>query len=386
MAKIPMVDLKGQYQKIKEETNEAIQEVIDTGTFIKGPAVKRFQENLEKYMGVKHVIPCGNGTDALQISMMALGLKPGDEVITPSFTFIATAEIIALLGLKPVFVDVYPDTFTIDIQDVERKITDKTKAIVPVHLFGQAADMNKLMPLAKKHGLYVIEDTCQAIGAEYHFAAGQSKKLGTIGDLGGMSFFPSKNLGCFGDGGAIFTNNDNLAKACRSIANHGMTRRYYHDDIGVNSRLDSIQAAVLDVKLKYLDDYIVSRQTAANYYDNKFMNVDGLKIPYRHERSSHVFHQYTIITENTDRDELRLRLDADDISSAVYYPVPIHLQDAYQYLGYKKGDLPVTEQLAETVISLPIHTEMNRALLQYITERVTEHITNIKEESKSENE
>lgn len=379
MAKIPMVDLKGQYQKIKEEVDEAIQEVNDTGAFIKGPAVKRFQNNLEKYMGVKHVIPCGNGTDALQISMMALGLKPGDEVITPSFTFIATAEVIALLGLKPVFADVYPDTFTIDIEDAERKITEKTKAIVPVHLFGQAADMNKLMPLAKKHGLYIIEDTCQAIGAEYHFAAGQSQKLGTIGDLGSMSFFPSKNLGCFGDGGAIFTNDDNLAKACRSIANHGMAKRYYHDDIGVNSRLDSLQAAVLDVKLKYLDDYIVSRQTAANYYDNKFMNIEGLKIPERHERSTHVFHQYTLITENIYRDELRSLLDEDDISSAVYYPVPIHLQDAYQHLGYEKGDLPVTEQLSEAVISLPIHTEMDRAMLQYITESVIKNFENLRE-------
>ncbi|MFW5974998.1 MAG: DegT/DnrJ/EryC1/StrS family aminotransferase [Bacteroidota bacterium] len=378
MAKIPMVDLKGQYQHIKEETDAAIQEVMNTGAFIKGPAVKRFQENLEKYMGTKHVIPCGNGTDALQISMMALGLKPGDEVITPSFTFIATAEVIALLGLKPVFVDVYPDTFTIDIKDIERKITDKTKAIVPVHLFGQAADMNKLMPLAEKHGLFVIEDTCQAIGAEYHFAAGHSQKLGTIGHLGAMSFFPSKNLGAYGDGGAIFTNDDNLAKTCRSITNHGMTRRYYHDNIGVNSRLDSLQAAVLDVKLKHLDDYIISRQTAANYYDNKFLNMEELKIPARHERSSHVFHQYTLITDNIDRDELRSLLNEEDISSAVYYPVPIHLQDAYRYLGYKKGDLPVTEKLSETVISLPIHTEMNKALLQFISERVIENVEKLK--------
>ncbi len=377
MPKIPMVDLAGQYHKIKPEIRKAIDEVMETSTFIKGPAVKRFQENLEQYLDVKHVIPCGNGTDALQISMMALGLKPGDEVITPSFTFIATAEVIALLGLTPVFVDVDPETFTLDIDEVERKITDKTRAIVPVHLFGQCADMERLLPLAKKHDLYVIEDTCQAIGAKYRFKDGKVKQAGTMGDLSGMSFFPSKNLGAFGDGGAIFTNDDHLAKQCRSIANHGMTRRYYHDDVGVNSRLDTMQAAILDVKLKYLDEYIAARQKAAEYYDHAFAEIPQLQTPARHAQSEHVFHQYTLLTEGIDREKLKDYLVEKEVSSAVYYPVPIHLQDAYQHLGFKEGDLPVTEALSKKVLSLPIHTEMDDALLATITEAVKEGVQRI---------
>jgi len=378
MSKIPMVDLVGQYQKIKPEIDAAVQEVAEAGAFIKGPAVKQFQANLENYLGVDHVIPCGNGTDALQISMMALGLQPGDEVITPSFTFIATAEVIALLGLTPVFVDVDPHTFTLNIDDVAQKITPKTKAVVPVHLFGQTADMERLMPLAKEHGIYVIEDTCQAIGTDYHFNDGSIRKAGTIGDLGGMSFFPSKNLGAFGDGGAIFTNSDELATKCRSIANHGMTRRYHHDDIGVNSRLDTIQAAILDVKLKYLDDYIDARQKAAAFYDKAFEGLEVLSIPSRHAQSTHVFHQYTLLTRNIDREKLMEHLAEQNISSAVYYPVPIHFQDAYRHLGYRQGALPVTEKLSETVISLPIHTEMNEKLLATIAEAVIAGVKKLK--------
>lgn len=374
MPKIPMVDLAGQYHKIKPEIQQAIDEVMETSTFIKGPAVKRFQESLEQYLDVKHVIPCGNGTDALQISMMALGLKPGDEVITPSFTFIATAEVVALLGLTPVFVDVDPETFTVDVDEVEKKITDKTRAIVPVHLFGQCADMEHLMPLARKHGLYVIEDACQAIGAKYRFKDGAEKQAGTMGDLAGMSFFPSKNLGAFGDGGAVFTNDDHLAKHCRSIANHGMTRRYYHDDVGVNSRLDTMQAAILNVKLKHLDEYISARRKAADFYDNAFADIPQLHTPARHPQSEHVFHQYTLLTEGIDRGKLKDFLAEKDVSSAVYYPVPIHLQDAYQHLGYKEGDLPVTEALAKKVLSLPIHTEMDKALLKTITEAVRDGV------------
>ncbi|MCF8334903.1 MAG: DegT/DnrJ/EryC1/StrS family aminotransferase [Bacteroidales bacterium] len=360
MPRIPMVDLVGQYHNIKPEVDKAIEEVMETGTFIKGPAVKQFQTNLEKYLDVKHVIPCGNGTDALQISMMALGLQPGDEVITPSFTFIATAEVIALLGLKPVFVDVDPDTFTLNMDEVEKSITSQTKAILPVHLFGQCADMNRIMELAEKHNLSVIEDTCQAIGAEYTLKDRSTQQAGTIGDLGAMSFFPSKNLGTFGDGGAIFTNNDELAEKCRSITNHGMKRRYYHDDIGVNSRLDSLHAAILDVKLKHLDIYTSSRQKAAEYYNRAFEEIPQLQTPVTGKDSTHVYHQYTLVTKDIERDKLKEHLSERGIASAVYYPVPIHLQNAYHHLGYKKGDLPVTEGLSKSVISLPMHTELTK--------------------------
>jgi UDP-2-acetamido-2-deoxy-ribo-hexuluronate aminotransferase len=372
MNKINMVDLRGQYEKIKPEIDASLQEVIDSVAFINGPAVKDFQTAFENYLGVKHVIPCANGTDALQVSMMALGLKPGDEVITASFTFIATAEVIALLGLTPVFADVDPDTFNIVPEDIERRITPKTKAIVPVHLFGQSADMEKIMQIAEKHNLYVIEDNCQAIGADYIYSDGSKKKCGTIGTIGTTSFFPSKNLGCYGDGGAIFTNDDELAKNLRSVVNHGMTVRYYHDDIGVNSRLDSLQAAILKIKLKHLDEYAGARRKAAGYYDKAFSGNKHLKIPVRAEFSTHVFHQYTLKLNDVDRAGLQDYLMGKGIPAMIYYPVPIHLQKAFEPYGFKPGDLPVTEDLCTRVISLPMHTELDEEQLEYITEAVLE--------------
>ncbi|MHC1778234.1 MAG: DegT/DnrJ/EryC1/StrS family aminotransferase [Lentimicrobium sp.] len=372
MNKIAMVDLKSQYEKIKPEIDQAIHEVINSTAFINGPAVKGFQEDLEKYLGVKHVIPCANGTDALQVAMMALGIQPGDEVITTNFTFIATAEVIALLGYIPVVVDVDPDTFNIDPESVRRAITPKTKAIVPVHLFGQCADMDALMEIAGEHNLFIIEDACQAIGADYIFADGTRKKAGTIGQVGCTSFFPSKNLGCYGDGGAIFTNDDDLAKQLRSVVNHGMTVRYYHDFIGVNSRLDSIQAAVLKVKLARLDEYAAARNRAADYYDNAFRNHPNLKIPGRFERSTHVFHQYTLVTSDTDRNALIEFLTKKEVPAMIYYPVPLHMQKAYLDPRYKEGDFPVTEHLCKTVISLPMHTELDEEQLAWITGSVLE--------------
>jgi dTDP-4-amino-4,6-dideoxygalactose transaminase len=372
MNEIRMVDLKGQYEKIKPEIDKAIHEVIDSTAFINGPAVQEFQADMEKYLDVKHVIPCANGTDALQVAMMGLGLKPGDEVITTSFTFIATAEVIALLGLTPVLVDVDPDTFNIDPEAIKKAITSKTKAIVPVHLFGQAADMEAIMAIAKEHNLFVIEDTCQAIGADYTFSDGTVKKVGTIGDVAGMSFFPSKNLGCYGDGGAIFTNNDELAKQMRVVVNHGMVVRYYHDYIGVNSRLDSIQAAVLKVKLQYLDDYAKARQKAAAYYDKAFANHPKLKTPVKAENSTHVFHQYTLVTSDLDRDAMQKFLMDKKVPAMIYYPVPMHMQKAYQDPRYKEGDFPVTESLSKHVISLPMHTELDDEQLEYITKAVLE--------------
>ncbi len=367
-----MVDLKSQYLNMKPEIDAAIQEVIDSTAFVNGPAVKRFQEHLEEYLGVKHVIPCANGTDALQCAMMALDLKPGDEVITTSFTFIATAEVIALLGLTPVLVDVLPDTFNIDPLAVERAITPKTKAIVPVHLFGQCADMEEIMAIAGKHKLHVIEDNCQAIGADYIFADGSRKKGGAIAEIGCTSFFPSKNLGCYGDGGAIFTNSDQLAEKLRYIVNHGMVKRYYHDMIGVNSRLDSIQAAVLNVKLQRLDAYAAARQRAADYYDAAFSGISQLITPVRSKRSTHVFHQYTLVTGGIDRNALQEFLQSKDIPAMIYYPVPLHMQKAYLDPRYKEGDFPVTEMLSKTVISLPMHTELDEEQLQYITSAVKE--------------
>ena len=372
MKKIQMVDLRSQYLKIKDEIDQSVQEVIDSCAFINGPAVKTFQADLEKYLGVKHVIPCANGTDALMVSMMALGLKPGNEVITASFTFIATAEVIAVLGLKPILVDMNPDTFNIDPEAIERAITANTKAIVPVHLFGQCAEMEAIMEIAKKHNLYVIEDACQAIGADYTFADGSNKKAGAIGDIGCTSFFPSKNLGCYGDGGAIFTNDDKLADDMRAIVNHGMKVRYYHDMIGVNSRLDSIQAAVLKVKLQYLDDYAIERNRAADYYNNAFKDHPKLKVPVKYEKSTHVFHQYTLITKDLDRDALLDFLSARDIPAAVYYPVPLHLQKAYLSPRYKEGDLPITEEASKRVVSLPMSTEMDEEQLAHITSAVLE--------------
>jgi UDP-2-acetamido-2-deoxy-ribo-hexuluronate aminotransferase len=374
MHKIQMVDLKGQYGKIKTEVDEAIQEVILSAAFINGPAVKAFTAELEKYLGVKHVIPCANGTDALQISMMALGLKPGDEVITADFTYVATAEVIALLGLHPVLVDVNPNTFDIDVKAIEKAITPKTKAIVPVHLFGQCADMESIQAMAKKHGLFVIEDTAQAIGADYTFSDGTRKKAGTIGTLGCTSFFPSKNLGCYGDGGAIFTNDDELAKACRMIANHGQSVQYIHDSIGVNSRLDSIQAAVLRVKLKHLDEYAMARNKVASQYDAAFANNVRLLVPARVKNSTHVFHQYTLQLKGIDRAALKEHLASKEIPAMIYYPIPLHMQKAYRDVRYKEGDFPVTEELCNTVLSLPMHTELDKEAVRYIADSVLEFV------------
>jgi len=367
---IPMVDLKTQYNHVKNEIDRAILDVVENTTFINGPAVKEFQSDLEKYMGVKHVIPCANGTDALQIAMMALDLKPGDEVITTSFTFVATVEVIALLQLTPVLVDALPGTYNIDPEAMEKAITPKTKAIVPVHLFGQIADMESIMSIAKKHNLAVIEDNCQAIGAYYTFNDGTRKQAGTMGDIGTTSFFPSKNLGCYGDGGAMFTNDDTLAEKLRMISNHGMRVRYYHDSIGVNSRLDTIQAAVLKVKLAHLNDYIANRQRAAAYYDQAFANHPKLTIPGREPKSTHVFHQYTMVLHGVDRSALQAKLQEKGISSMVYYPVPMHMQKAYTDSRYKEGDFPVTEELSRNVISLPMHTELTEDQLVYITQGV----------------
>ena len=374
MKKIQMVDLQSQYLNIKSEIDKGIQEVIDACAFINGPAVKGFQEEMEKYLGVKHVIPCANGTDALQVSMMAYDFQPGDEVITTSFTFIATAEVIALLKLTPVLVDVDPDTFNIDLKAIERAITPKTKAIVPVHLFGQVAPMEEIMEIAAKYNLKVIEDNCQAIGADYIFSNGTHKKAGTIGHIGCTSFFPSKNLGCYGDGGAIFTNDDELAKQMRVVVNHGMTVRYYHDYIGVNSRLDSIQAAILRVKLARLDEYAAKRRAAADFYDKAFAGNPKLKTPSRYAKSTHVFHQYTIVSKGIDRKGLIDYLTSKEIPAMIYYPVPMHMQKAYIDPRYKPGDFPVTEHLCETVFSLPMHTELDNEQLAHITQSVLEFV------------
>ncbi len=373
--KYNMVDLGGQYKKIKPEVDKAIQEVVGNTSFINGPAVHNFQKSLEEYLNVKHVIPCGNGTDALQVALMALDLKPGDEVITTSFTFIATAEVIALLQLTPVLVDVDPDTFNIDPVAVEKAITPKTRAIIPVHLFGQPADLHALIMIAREHNLYIIEDNAQAIGADYTCPeSGNTKKAGTFGHIGCTSFFPSKNLGAFGDGGAIFTNNDELAEQMRVVVNHGMKVRYYHDYVGVNSRLDSIQAAVLDIKLKHLDEYATARQKAAAYYNNAFANHPKIKTPITTSGRTHVFHQYTLVLNDVDREGLMKHLADKGIASAVYYPVPLHMQKAYLDPRYKEGDFPVTEGLAKSVISLPIHTELTDEIQKEITDAFLEFV------------
>ena len=365
-----MVDLQTQYQHIKEDIDCNIQEVIDSAAFIKGAAVQTFQSNLERYTGSKHVIPVGNGTDALQIALMSLGLSPGDEVITPTFTFIATAEVVALLGLKPVVVDVDWDTMNISVASILKAITPRTKVIVPVHLFGQCAAMDSIMSIAEEHGLYVIEDACQAIGAEYTSEDGHKRQAATIGHIGCTSFFPSKNLGCYGDGGAIFTNDDQLAAQMRAIANHGMVIRYHHDYIGVNSRLDSIQAAVLNAKLPHLDEYIVARQRAAAYYDQAFAGNPHILIPARESRSTHVFHQYTLRLIDVNRDALREALAEKGIPSMIYYPIPLHMQKAYQDPRYQEGDFPIAEKLCACVLSLPMHTELDDEQLAYITQSV----------------
>ena len=369
-----MVDLQTQYQHIKEDIDRGIQAVIDSANFIKGPAVTSFQQNLESYTGAKHVIPVGNGTDALQIALMALGLQPGDEVITPTFTFIATAEVVALLGLTPVVVDVDWDTMNISVEAIRKAITPRTKAIVPVHLFGQCADMEGIMQIAQEHNLYVVEDACQAIGATYTFSNGTTQQAATIGHIGCTSFFPSKNLGCYGDGGAIFTNDDELAAQMRAIANHGMVIRYHHDTIGINSRLDSIQAAVLDAKLPHLDRYIAERQRAAAYYDQAFTNHPNILIPIRDQHSTHVFHQYTLRLVDVDRDALRNALAQVAIPAMVYYPIPLHMQKAYQDSRYQTGDFPIAEKLAACVLSLPMHTELDNEQLEYITTHVIQAI------------
>ena len=372
MKKIQMVDLQTQYQHIKAEIDKGIKEVIASAAFIKGPKVAEFQGHLEQYTGAKHVIPVGNGTDALQIALMALGLKPGDEVITPTFTFIATAEVVALLGLTPVVVDVEWDTMNMSVEAVRKAITPKTKAIVPVHLFGQCADMEAIMAIAREHNLFVVEDACQAIGAKYTFRDGTTKQAGTIGDIGCTSFFPSKNLGCYGDGGAIFTNDDELAEKMKAVANHGCFVRYHHDFVGVNSRLDSIQAAILDAKLPHLNDYIANRQRAAAYYDKAFANNVHILTPGCQEASTHVYHQYTLRLIDVNRDAVREELAARGIPAMIYYPIPLHLQKAYQDPRYLPGDFPVAEKLAACVLSLPMHTELDEEQLEYITRNVLE--------------
>ena len=373
MNEIHMADLYGQYLNIKKEVDQAIQEVIESAIFIKGGKVTEFEQHLQEYMGCP-TITCGNGTDALQIAFMALALEPGDEVITTPFTFVATAEVLALLGLKPVFVDVEPGTFNIDISKIEASITSRTRAILPVHLFGQSVDMEQIMGIARKHDLFVVEDAAQSLGTEYKYPNGDYRMSGTIGHIGCTSFFPSKNLGAFGDGGALFTRNEELAAKIRSIANHGMKVRYYYERIGVNSRLDSIQAAILDVKLKYLDNYIRARQAAAHWYDSQLAYLEDLLIPSRVAFSTHSFHQYTIRTGN--RDGLQAFLKSRGIPSMIYYPRPIHLQEAYGYLGYKEGDFPVAEQLSNEVLSLPMHTELDNVHLAYITDTILEFFGN----------
>ena len=374
MKRIQMVDLQTQYQHIKSEIDRGIEEVINSAAFIKGPKVAEFQAHLEQYTGAKHVIPVGNGTDALQIALMALGLERGDEVITPTFTFIATAEVVALLGLTPVVVDVDWDTMNISVEGIRKAITPKTKAIVPVHLFGQCANMEAIMAIAKEHHLYVVEDACQAIGAKYTFADGTTKQAGTIGDIGCTSFFPSKNLGCYGDGGAIFTNDDALAERMKAVANHGCFVRYHHDFVGVNSRLDSIQAAILDAKLPHLNDYIAARQRAAAYYDKAFAGNEHILVPEHELHSTHVYHQYTLRLVGVDRDKVKEELAKRDIPAMIYYPIPLHLQKAYQDPRYKAGDFPVAERLMNCVLSLPMHTELDNEQLEYITRNVLEAI------------
>lgn len=367
---IQMVDLRGQYDQIQSEIDEAILKAVRSANFINGPEVKSFQKNLETYLSTSNVIPCANGTDALQVAMMALELKPGDEVIVPAFTYVATAEVIALLGLTPVWVDVDPFTFNIDPSAFENAITSNTKAVVPVHLYGQCADMEKIMTIAKKHGLFVIEDTAQAIGAEYTFSNGSTAKAGAIGDIGCTSFFPSKNLGCYGDGGALYSNNDELAKIIRMIANHGQARKYHHELVGVNSRLDTLQAAILDVKLKYLDKYSAARQRAAGIYDALLQEVYQVTTPVRVAHSTHVFHQYTLIVNDGTRNQLKAHLEAEGIPCMIYYPVPMHMQQAYQSAKYPLGSFPMAEALSGKVLSLPMHTELTVSTQQKIGETI----------------
>jgi UDP-2-acetamido-2-deoxy-ribo-hexuluronate aminotransferase len=374
MRPIQMVDLKQQYAHIKQDVDKGIHEVLDSSAYINGKPVQDFADGLAAYLHTKHVIPCANGTDALQIAMMALGLEPGDEVITPSFTYVATTEVIALLRLKPVFVEVDKKTFCIDPEAIRAAITPKTKAIVPVHLYGQSADMEAIMEIARERNLFVIEDNAQAIGSDFRFSDGGIKKTGTIGTIGTTSFFPSKNLGCYGDGGAIFTDNEALANQLKMVANHGQSRRYYHDVVGCNSRLDTIQAAILNVKLKKLDEYIAARREAAGFYDQAFAGHSKITTPFRAAYSKHVFHQYTLILEGVNRDGLNAFLAAHNIPSMIYYPVPAHRQQMFAAFGGSSYELPVTDWLTERVISLPMHTELDTEQLSFITTKVLEYI------------
>ncbi|MDF1573926.1 MAG: DegT/DnrJ/EryC1/StrS family aminotransferase [Bacteroidales bacterium] len=370
MNEIKMVDLHGQYQKIKQEVDDAIHQVIDSTAFIRGEDVRAFEKELSEYLNIERTIACGNGTDALQVAMMALELQPGDEVITTPFTFIATVEVIRLLGLKPVFVDVRPDTFNLDPEQLQEAVTTRTRALVPVHLFGQCVDMEAILEFAKAHDLFVIEDNAQALGADFSASDGSRQKAGTIGHIGCTSFFPSKNLGAFGDGGALFTNDEAIGKRIASLVNHGMQKRYYYDHVGVNSRLDTLQAAILRVKLQHLDEYHRLRQEAAAWYDRTLSDIEVLQIPVRSPFSTHIFHQYTLQVEASRRDALKQWLMEKGIPSQVYYPVPLHLQKAYSDLGYRKGNLPVSEGLCRTVLSLPMHTELEKVQLEYISDQV----------------
>jgi dTDP-4-amino-4,6-dideoxygalactose transaminase len=374
MKPIQMVDLKQQYLKIKADIDNALLDVLDSSIFIGGKQVTDFAGGLSKYLGVKNVIPCANGTDALQIAMMALGLKPGDEVITPSFTYIATTEVIALLKLKPVFVDVNKRTFCIDPAEIKKAITSNTRAIIPVHLYGHTANMEEVMTIAKEHNLFVIEDTAQAIGGDYIYTDGRKKKSGTIGHIGTTSFFPSKNLGCYGDGGAMFTNDDGLAEKLKMIANHGQKIRYYHEMVGCNSRLDAMQAAILNVKLPLLDEYISARKKVADDYDNAFASHPKITTPFRAQYSHHVFHQYTLILNDIIRDELKVFLEKNGIPSMIYYPVPAHRQKMFEAFGGTDYELPITDWLTQRVISLPIHTEMEEEQQLYIINKVLEFV------------
>lgn len=376
MKKIQMVDLVSQYEAIKEEVKTSIDNILSKAQFINGPDVHAFSDELANYLGANHVIPCANGTDALQIAMMALDLKPGDEVITPSYTYIATTEVVGLLRLKPVFVDCEKDSFNISPDAIRKAITPKTKAIVPVHLYGQSCNMEEIMKIAEEHNLYVIEDNAQAIGSDYTFSDGTKKKTGTIGHIGCTSFFPSKNLGCYGDGGAICTNDEDLANKLKMIASHGQSKRYYHDVVGCNSRLDTIQAAVLRIKLRKLDDYIAARRKAADFYDNAFKDVAQITTPFRAENTKHVFHQYTLqLTDDVDRDALVEFLASKDIPAMIYYPVPAHQQKMFAQLDTECGNLEVTDWLTTRVFSLPMHTELTTEQLTYITNHVKEFIS-----------
>ncbi len=369
-----MVDLKRQMKAIREEIDLAIRQVLDSTAFINGPVVKQFSEHLAEYLGISDVIPCGNGTDALQIALMALELQPGDEVITTPFTFVATAEVIALLGLKPVFVDIDPATFNIDPAGIKKAITSRTRCILPVHLFGQSCDMDPILEIAQKHGLYVVEDNAQALGGVYRNREGKTLKTGTMGHVGTTSFYPSKNLATYGDGGAVFTNNPKLATRCRKISNHGSSRRYYYDLIGVNSRLDSIHAAILDVKLKYLDSYTAKRQEAARMYDHALKGISEVSVPFRAEYAGHIFHQYTILVSH-GRDGLKDYLASRGIPTMLYYPVPLHLSEAYRAYGYREGDFPMAEKVAKQVLSLPMHTELDEEQIRFIADSIKTYLT-----------